>query len=88
LDVGRITISRPSLGIHLMRQGMGSVRAARHRCADCRRTPLMGEQIYLYKGGKVVCELCRHLRREDPVSSEPVHGGEYGGTVRVRARAA
>jgi hypothetical protein len=71
-----------------MRQGMGSIREKRHRCSDCRRTPLIGETIYVYAGDKPVCELCKHLRREEPVSSEPVRGGEHGATVRVRARAA
>jgi hypothetical protein len=71
-----------------MRQGMGSLRARGHRCADCRRTPLMGETIYVFEQGKVVCELCKPLRRGEPVSSEPVHGSEHGATVRVRARAA
>ena len=71
-----------------MRQGIGSVRDKRHRCSDCRRTPLMGETVYVYAGGTVACELCKHLRRDEPVSSEPVHGDEHGATVRVRARAA
>jgi hypothetical protein len=71
-----------------MRQGMGSMQAEHHRCADCRRTPLMGETVYEFSHGKLVCELCRPLRRDEPVSSEPVRGGEHGATVRVRARAA
>jgi hypothetical protein len=87
-DVARTAISRPSLGIHLMRQGVDSMQAKCHRCADCRRTPLMGETVYVFSGGKVVCELCRPLRRGEPVGSEPVRGGEHGATVRVRARAA
>lgn len=86
--MSRTAISRPSLGIHLMRQGMGSIRAKSHRCADCRRTPLIGERIYVFSGGKLVCELCRPLRREEPLSSHAVHGVEHGATVRVRARAA
>jgi hypothetical protein len=86
--VARTSLTRPSLGIHLMRQGMGTLRARGHRCADCRRTPLMGETIYVFKGEKLVCELCRHLRRDEPIGSEPVHGSEHGATVRVRARAA
>jgi hypothetical protein len=87
-DVARTDIPRPSLGIHLMHRGMDSTRERKHRCADCRRTPLMGEKIYLYSGGSVVCELCRHLRRDEPESSEPVRGDAHGATVRVRARAA
>jgi len=71
-----------------MRQRMDSVRAQHHCCADCRRTPLTGETVYLYAGGNVVCELCKPLRREEPDSSQPVFGGEHGATVRVRAGAA
>ena len=29
------------------------------RCTDCRRTPLTGERVYHYEGGRTVCELCR-----------------------------
>ena len=71
-----------------MRQRMSSLRAQHHRCADCRRTPLTGETVYVYAGRTVVCELCKPLRREEPESSEPLFGGEHGATVRVRARAA
>jgi hypothetical protein len=74
----------------LLRRGVGALEADRHRCADCGRTPLTGEQIHLYDGRKqgIVCELCRPLRREAPVASEIVRHCEHGHTVRLTARVA
>ena len=68
----------------------GALEADRDRCADCGRTPLTGEHVHLYdgRGGGVVCELCRTLRREPPVASEIVRHCEHGHTVRLTARAA
>ena len=60
-------------------------------CAHCRRTPLVGEHVHLY-GDRVVCQLCRHLRREPPGETVVVHSSEHHrtvkGAVRLRARAA
>jgi hypothetical protein len=53
-------------------------------CAHCRRTPLIGERVYLYKSGSVICELCRVLQRGTPVESRLVHHPELGNTVRIR----
>lgn len=39
------------------------------RCSDCGRTPLIGEHVHLYEPTDVVCELCRVLRPDTPVSS-------------------
>ncbi len=39
------------------------------RCSDCGRTPLIGEHVHLYGPTDVVCELCRALRVDVPVSS-------------------
>jgi len=72
----------------LLRKGVGALTADRHRCRDCGRTPLIGERIYLFERGELVCELCRALRRGQPVGSEIVRHSEYGHTVRVTARAA
>ena len=74
----------------LLRLGVDALEADRNRCVDCRRTPLAGEQVHLYdgRGGGVVCELCRTLRREPPVASEIVRHCEHGQTVRLTARAA
>jgi hypothetical protein len=71
----------------LLRRGVGALAADRHRCADCGRTPLVGERVHHYDRGAIVCELCRALRRAPPVSSEFVHHSELGLTVRVRRAA-
>jgi hypothetical protein len=69
----------------LLRRGVGALEASRDRCADCGRTPLTGEQVHLYDGRRagIVCELCRPLRREDPVASELVRHSERGHAVRI-----
>ena len=69
----------------LLRKGVGARAAACPRCADCGRTPLVGERIYSYEGGRLACELCKPLRRQDPVRSDLVHGPEHGNAVRIRA---
>lgn len=74
----------------LFERGLGALTAERDRCADCGRTPLIGERVHLYAGGRhrIVCELCRTQRREAPVASETVRHSEHGHTVRLTARAA
>ena len=74
------------LEINLLRRGVSAL-DDRRRCVDCGRTPLTGELLYRYEGGRPVCELCRSLRREPPDASEPVRD-EAGPYVRVRSRAA
>jgi hypothetical protein len=75
----------PTLERELLRKGVGARAAASRRCADCHRTPLVGESVYVYEGGRLACELCKPLRREEPVRCELVHGPEHGHAVRVRA---
>jgi hypothetical protein len=53
------------------------------RCERCRRTPLIGERVYLYASGVIVCELCRPSQREQPVDSRMVHGPEFGHTMKL-----
>lgn len=73
----------------LLRRGVCSLTADRHRCADCDRTPLVGERIHVYESqAGVVCELCSQLRRGMPLASEVVRHSELGHTVRLAARAA
>ncbi|MGH2903427.1 MAG: hypothetical protein ACRDK7_07590 [Solirubrobacteraceae bacterium] len=77
----------------LLRRGVGALEADRHRCTDCGRTPLTGEHVHLYgspraHGHRVVCELCRALRREAPVATEIVRHSEHGHAVRLTASAA
>jgi hypothetical protein len=74
----------------LLRRGVGSLTAERHRCVDCDRTPLVGERIHVYDERQpgIVCELCSQLRRGAPLASELVRHSELGHTVRLTARAA
>jgi hypothetical protein len=74
----------PSLERRLLQNGVGALAAGRATCRDCGRTPLVGERIHHYASGRMLCELCRRRRREDPVSSEPVRGAEFGHAVRIR----
>jgi hypothetical protein len=69
---------------HLLRLSVEDLAEERARCHDCGRTPLIGEDVHLYDRGRLVCELCRQLRREPPVSIERVRHSEYGQAVRVR----
>jgi hypothetical protein len=76
---------------HMLRRGLGALEADRDRCGECGRTPLAGEYVHLYdtrRGGEVVCELCRTLRRHAPVASEIVRHCEHGHAVRLTARVA
>lgn len=73
---------------HLLRRGVGALEAGRDRCADCGRTPLIGEHVHLYARVQgVVCELCSALRSEPPVATELVRHAEHGHTVRLRRAA-
>jgi hypothetical protein len=82
-----LTRPRTVVEISLLRQSVGALAERRTRCDHCRRTPLVGERVYMYAaaaGERLVCELCRHLRREQPERSELVHSAENAGSVRVR----
>ncbi|HEV3322490.1 MAG TPA: hypothetical protein VG147_09930 [Solirubrobacteraceae bacterium] len=74
----------------LLRRSVGVLTSDRNRCADCGRTPLVGERVHLYeeRGGGVVCELCRPLRRGHPAATETVRHSPHGNGVRLMARAA
>lgn len=78
-------LSEPDLERQLLRKGVGRLRADRHSCADCGRTPLVGEQVHHY-GSRTVCQLCRPSRRAEPESTDTVHHSERGQAVRLRAR--
>jgi len=80
--------THPSLERALLRKGVGARNAAARRCRDCGRAPLVGEHLYTYENGRVACELCKAMRREEPVASELVHGPEHGNAVRIAVRAA
>ena len=78
-----LTIDERDLERALLRKSVGALASDTHRCADCGRTPLIGETLHRYAGGDTVCELCRPLRRSEPVRSERVRNMEAGLTVRI-----
>jgi hypothetical protein len=83
--------ARPALEQALLRRSVGESQAQRHHCVHCHRTPLTGEVVHLYEtvgGERLVCELCRPLRREAPARSELMHAPEHERAVRVQRRAA
>ncbi len=83
--------ARPALEQALLRRSMGEHEALRHRCVHCHRTPLTGEVGHVYatvEGDRLVCELCRPLRRAAPDRSELMHAPEHERSVRVQSRAA
>jgi hypothetical protein len=67
----------------LLRKSVDALRAGAERCHDCQRTPLVGERVYHYAGGRMTCELCRAVRREQPERSDLVRSNEHGATVRL-----
>jgi hypothetical protein len=84
-------LRRPPTEISLLRRSMRALGAGRPRCHHCERNPLVGERIYVYLAAgteRVVCELCRPLRREPPARSEIVHSPEHRRAVKAIPRAA
>jgi hypothetical protein len=73
----------PDLELALLRRSVDQMAAGSERCRHCHRTPLIGERVYLYDGGAMLCELCRALERKPPASSRIVHGPEFGHTMRI-----
>ena len=80
---GDIAREMQELELALLREGVEERTAARERCARCSRTPLIGERIYRYARGTLVCELCRSLEAQPPLSAGLVHGPAFGHTIRV-----
>ena len=78
---------QPLMEISLLRQSVGALGARRHGCADCHRTPLVGEFVHIY-GERLVCALCRSRHRDAPVRTEVVRSPEHERAVRSRPRAA
>ncbi len=80
----------PDLELALLRRGMHERDAERERCAECRRTPLVGERVYVCDGEAVVCELCRALidHAGGRTRSRVVHGPEFGQTMKIVDRRA
>jgi hypothetical protein len=76
------TLSEPDLEAALLRKSVGNLMAGRHTCADCGRSPLVGERMYRFGSSSTVCALCTPLRRAEPDAVELVRHFERGHTVR------
>ena len=72
------------LELAMLKRSVGAIAAGCERCAHCHRTPLVGERVYVYEADRILCELCRVLRRDPPSDSRLVHGPEFGHAVRIR----
>ena len=81
----------PRLEKALLRRSLGQHETQRDRCMHCQRTPLTGEVVHVYSTAaceRLVCELCRPLRRQAPARSELMHAPEHERSVRLMRRAA
>jgi hypothetical protein len=74
----------PELELAMLRRGVEGIASECERCDRCQRTPLVGERVYALASGRLLCELCRAVGREQPVSSRLIHGTEFGHAVRIR----
>jgi hypothetical protein len=68
----------------LLKSGVDQRDVQQIRCDDCHRTPLIGERVAVYSGGKVRCELCRALHKQLPVGEQLVRHNPDGPNARVR----
>jgi hypothetical protein len=73
----------PELELALLRRGLDERAAVFERCGRCHRTPLIGERVYVYEQGPMLCELCRAGNGGAPVRSRVVRGPEFGHSIRV-----
>jgi hypothetical protein len=64
----------PELELALLRRGLDERAADLKRCCRCQRTPLIGERVYVYEEGSMLCELCRASHRDAPLRSRVVRG--------------
>jgi hypothetical protein len=71
------------LELALLRRGLDERLAGSERCTCCHRTPLVGEEVYVYGSGVIACALCRERQREAPQHSRLVHGPEFGHTMKI-----
>lgn len=83
------TLDEPDLEAALLRKSVGDLTAGRTNCADCGRTPLVGERMFRFGRSASVCALCSPRRQAEPDAVVLVRHFERGHTVRrVAPRAA
>jgi len=68
----------------MLRRSVEEIASGVERCRRCRRTPLVGERVYFYKGGEMLCELCRALKRDLPEAWQLVHNTKLGDVASIR----
>jgi hypothetical protein len=73
----------PEFELALLRRGVHDINEDCESCARCHRHPLIGERVYVYESGQVLCELCRSGERGAHTGSHVVHGPEFGHTMRI-----
>jgi hypothetical protein len=78
----------PEFELALLKRSVDELVAGRERCGRCNRSPLIGEQVYVYGSGAILCELCRSVERATPIASRVVHGPEFGHTMPISDRRA
>jgi len=78
------TLLPADLELRLLRKGVGDLTADRLACADCGRTPLIGETVHRY-GATTLCTLCRGHRHDTPDRSMLVRHMEHGHAVKPLA---
>jgi hypothetical protein len=83
----RLDVASSAIETALVRASVGALRDGRHACRHCHRTPLVGEQVYVYasgrRGDEVVCEPCRPLRTAAPDRTVLVRPADQRATVRA-----
>jgi hypothetical protein len=77
------TMDEQDLERAMLRTSVDLLAGEMHRCADCGRTPLIGEKLYRFASSETVCELCKPLRGGEPEGFERVHTSASGNTVRI-----
>jgi hypothetical protein len=77
------TRAMPELELALLRRGVHDLTEECECCGRCHRRPLIGERVYVYESGRLLCELCRALQGAPPAGSHIVHGPEFGHTMRI-----
>ena len=73
----------PLLQAALLRRSADAPTRTGDPCDRCGRTMLTGEQVFVCRDERIVCELCVGFEPESPLKTRLVHGAELGHTIRV-----
>jgi hypothetical protein len=73
----------PELEIALLRRSLPMMAQEIERCGHCHRGLLIGERVYEYASGEILCELCRSGDRAEYSASHRVHGPAFGHSIRI-----